>query len=204
MKPKILVIVILVLVVLFTFSTAVSLRRPSGKPESATPGSQSPLVQWIDTRMAQPVKAEEIRLAGDEKDAGCAWDGKGLMSVPPGRACSFTIHLGQRAWWQLNSTQILNLRLVGGGNEVDARLELEGETPQEQTLQNMAAGSVAPLPTQNPDSPNLPLPTPTPRPTPLPAQLKVYDPNNQGQDWRLTLENCETYTEAVCLVELVP
>ena len=200
-NPKILVIILLALVALFVFGTTLSVRGTSFELVKAALNSQS-LRSWIDTRLAQPVKAEEIRLSEGEQVAGCAWDGD-LMSVPPGATCHYTIHLSKPHWWQLNSTKRLKLRLISVGCDLNVTLERiksdgEGEMPQVATLQSPAGGSMATLTSPGTQTPALPTSTPTP------VQLAVYDPNKQGEDWQLTLENLMLDSEEICQVEPVP
>jgi hypothetical protein len=191
------VIVLLALVVLFVFSTTLSVRGKSFNLVKTALNSQSPQRSWIDMRLAQPVKADEIRLTEGEQGAGCTWDGDRL-SAPPGAACHFTIHLSKPHWWQLNSTKRLKLRLISTGGRVDIMLERTGERRQVETIANPGSGSLAAHP-----SPSTQTPVP-PTPTPTPIQLTVYyDPDNQDQDWLLTLHNCLLDGEGSCQVELV-
>ena len=200
-NPKILVIILLALVALFVFGTTLSVRGTSVELVKDALNSQS-MRSWIDTRLAQPVKAEEIHLPEGEQSAGCAWDGDRL-SIPPGAACHFTIHLSKPHWWQLNSTKRLRLRLISDGCNLKVKLERiksegEDEIPQEATLQSPAGGSLTTLTSPGTQTPALPTSTPTP------VQLAVYDPNKQGQDWQLTLENLLLDGEEICQVEPVP
>jgi hypothetical protein len=176
-KPKVLVIVILVLVALFAVSTILSVRGISG---NFSMKDVSPLVTQVTTRLDQPVEAHEITLAGSKQAVGCAWD-ENLFSIPPGATCKFTIQLSQPHWWQFNNTKRLQLQLVSPGGEVKVTLARSGkipedENPQVETLKNLTSEDV---------------------------KLTVYDPDRQGQDWRLTLF-CLWFGEENCQVELVP
>jgi len=207
MKPKVLVIVLLALVALFVFSTirATGRRGPSGGPVVSILTSQPMLVGRIGERLDQPVLPGEIVLADRDRAAGCAWDGQ-WMRVPPGAACHFTIRVEKRARWQFNSAKRLRLRLAGLGGSVNVTLERAGEVPagektQAVTLQQPTNLPPTDLPTPGARTPAPP--TPTPRPTPTPVQFVVYDQENQGQDWLLTLDGCQAPEAGICLVELV-
>jgi hypothetical protein len=214
-KPKLLVLVILVFVALFVFSTIGNAR---GKPGLTLTGDL-PLVNRMRTNLAksldQPVKAKEITLAGAAREevtlagaarkAGCAWDGK-KFSVPANKKCRFTVWPDKRALWQLNSTKRLRLRLTGAGTKVTATLArmgkvLAGEQPQVETLKNSPGATPPAVPSPGPGTPTRAAPTPAPQPTP--SELTVYDPDDQGLVWLLTLEGCDLKGEGTCQVELV-
>jgi hypothetical protein len=194
-KPKVLLIVLLSLVALFIFSTALSV----GGKGMFTPNSP-PLLTRLSASLAQPVQGDEIRLAGGQQGARCAWDGE-RMRIPTGAVCHFEIRPGQSSRWQINRTWQLQLRLSSQDSSVSAILEMENadERPQEEELKGPVSpgrGAVT-APGQGG------LPTATPQPAPTPVQFTVYALENQVPVWRLTLYNCSAEEAETCQVELV-